>query len=456
MTESSVEDQPPEIQLTSREKRFRSTLDTLAAIRVSDVHQEFAVSLSYTPAGATLYISQTGVTPHHAAKHLIQIRTLLTRLKANRTSSSAISTSLDIDDAGSLLSQLGAAIYRHSFPKFRHHFMKRQQSFFSAYDSVIGSGRIVTDKDKEICQFLFDSFTLLRDVFERTPQLNDVEIYGVFRLIYGMHGYWKSYVDGISGGCALSAWRHYGGFSLTALLEKIFLYQAHLSTLVNIAMSDRYAVFLDGEFDVQALEPSHRDVLIDVKSSAISQIDPPFFLPRSSMIKDEDVYNLMVNNILKQARECGKELPLQAQPENSVKLLFQDTAVHCECVLVAHHYLNPQVPVFHYIGLSKRPCFACYAYIIAFNRVFAREDRDFFDVKVARDAVCFAWASPPLVPVSVDSVVRSIMTSYSLYRALRRYAQHVKEDLLPKYEYPEPIEFPFHFLPAVGMWTPSS
>ena len=36
---------------------------------------------------------------------------------------------------------------------------------------------------------------------------------------------------------------------------------------------------------------------------------------------------------------------------------------------------NPHVPISDYIGLSQRSCFACNAYIAAFNEVFVGEDR---------------------------------------------------------------------------------
>jgi len=204
--------QPAEIQMPSKELCFRTTLDTLAALCVSEAqHQEFAVSLSATAAGITLYVSQTGATPHHVAEHLIRIRTLLVKLKAERTSLSAISTSLDISDAGSIVSQLGVAIYRHSFPKFRHRFMQNQEAFFSAYQRIIASGQLVADGDQAICQVLFDSFTMLRDVLEGIPQPDDATIHTIVDMLYGVHDHWQSYVDENSRDSMFSLWYRYGG-----------------------------------------------------------------------------------------------------------------------------------------------------------------------------------------------------------------------------------------------------
>jgi hypothetical protein len=55
--------------MSSKEKCFKTTLDTLAALCVCEVwHQEFAVLLYGTAVGVTLYVSQTGATLHHVAE----------------------------------------------------------------------------------------------------------------------------------------------------------------------------------------------------------------------------------------------------------------------------------------------------------------------------------------------------------------------------------------------------
>ncbi|KIM79717.1 hypothetical protein PILCRDRAFT_553847 [Piloderma croceum F 1598] len=422
--------QPAEIQMPSKEKRFRTTLDTLAALCVSEAQQEFAVSLSGTAAGVTLYVSQTGATPHHVAEHLIRIRTLLVKLKAEQSSPSAISTSLDPSDPGSIVSQLGVVIYRHSFPKFRHRFMRKQEAFFLAYQKIIASGQLVAKADQAICQVLFDSFTILRDVLEGISQPDDVTIHAIVAMLCGVYDHWQSYVDENSHDSMLSLWDRYGRFfPLATFLEKVFLFHAHLSTLLSIGMSDHYAIFLDGMFNVQVVEAQHKDVLIEVTSGAVGQTVSA--ICSYSSVTEEEVYNFMVGNILARAKARGKELPSQARPENCVKLLYRDTAVHCECVLVAHHYHNPRVPVLDYIGLSKRPCFACYAYIRAFNEVALDEKhgRTIFRMRSDRDTICFPWTSPTLAPASMDSFIREKMAVRFLYPAINRYAQKVGEEL---------------------------
>jgi hypothetical protein len=224
-------------------------------------------------------------------------------------------------------------------------------------------------------------------------------------------------------------------------------------------MSDNYAIFLDGTFNVQAVEAQHKDVSIEVTSGAVGQTVSS--ICSYSLVTEEEVYNSMVGNILEQAKACGKELPSQAQPENCVKLLYRDTAVHCECVLVAHHYHNSHVPVFDYIGLSKRPCFACYAYIRAFNEVALDEKRGrtLFRMKFKRDAICFPWTSPTLAPASVDSFIREKMAVRFLYPAINRYAQNAGEELYSAREAATIDESPFDgilgrdFEGAIGMWN---
>ena len=204
-------------------------------------------------------------------------------------------------------------------------------------------------------------------------------------------------------------------------------------TILDLAKYDRYAVFLQGTFDVLPVAPGYSDVRIAATAGALRQAIPST-CTGPSYVHDDEVHNHMTNVIANRARARGLLLAHDAS-QNNINLSVPATAIHCECVLVAYHHHNPNADVSGYIGLSEPPCFACHAYLVAYNKIIPVEvpHRSRFYIKPSSRVVRFPWAAPILQPAadgdSLNQLVRECMIDMSLRPELCRYAEQVRDDI---------------------------
>lgn len=118
---------------------------------------------------------------------------------------------------------------------------------------------------------------------------------------------------------------------------------------------------------------------------------------------------------------CERHLPSSSTWESSESQKLQarfsspgarQGVVHCECSLIAFLETHKGgAPPFSYIGVSKLPCYPCYAWIKAFNGLGGRQ----YYTKGTHGKWYWPW-SMPTVPVLGDDVATALAKAYVEYQ----------------------------------------
>ncbi|KAG2357586.1 hypothetical protein BDR07DRAFT_1419918 [Suillus spraguei] len=177
-------------------------------------------------------------------------------------------------------------------------------------------------------------------------------------------------------------------FPLRRYLLKVFSLSYHYqSLLTNLAYPHRMGHVLD-TLIIERIDPVSESNTFTLSKDIIQQIVVDFGLR----------YN---NSIEEGTSSIVSSMPLSfvgAQP--STQSVTND--IHCEALLLRHHFLNPTFPPFNYIAVSKLSCYACCALFDSFNRSVGRGHKYF--VKSCHRKLYPNWILPNLP--SLDSSIR--------------------------------------------------
>jgi hypothetical protein len=248
--------------------------------------------------------------------------------------------------------------------------------------------------------------------------------------------------------------------SLRTYLEKLFRLHEQFLILSAIATSAHFTQFLDGYFEVKVIGAEQKDLLVDLSLSAIGD---SFFKSgddhvMTGDVNDGEVHQRVMYNISNLAKRRGVQFIDRAGFDNIQQLSFPHTNVHCECTLLAFHHCNPLVSVIGYVGLSKRPCFACHLYFLAYNRVAGRHAScRTFSTRPSHGQIQMPWVSPTLAfngveETNTDAEVKQYLVDHHLQPALWKYLQKVTNVIRDEKRKP-PFLFSFsNEAPPSWMW----
>lgn len=183
----------------------------------------------------------------------------------------------------------------------------------------------------------------------------------------------------------------------------------HTITIAGIAFTDKFTSFMEGSFEVRVIEPSFKDVVLDLTTQAVV---PSLSWAGQTFYDPNHIYETVVNKTLARARTDGVTLPWhRAQTAEDVILTFSRIPIHSECNLLAYHHYNSDPYIFNYIGTSHLSCFACHAYVHAYNAI-TQDDPSGptpFAIKGYIGDIHFPWAAPILDQSGSDSSIDAII-----------------------------------------------
>jgi len=92
--------------------------------------------------------------------------------------------------------------------------------------------------------------------------------------------------------------------------------------------------------------------------------------------------------------------------------------IHCEALLLKHHFLNPAFSPFSYIGVSKLSCYPCYALFHAFNKSVGPGEPKYF-TKGCHSKLYPKWVLAKFA--SMDSSIRKCLVKEHFGVALKEW-----------------------------------
>jgi hypothetical protein len=120
---------------------------------------------------------------------------------------------------------------------------------------------------------------------------------------------------------------------------------------------------------VKRIEPISLDFAIEVSDSIIRQSLVDSVIDNTIT---KDTLDDTVSMTMAYLHSCP-----QFDPATGIYTV-RDSRVHCEALLLRHHVLNPDLPPFNYIAVSKLCCYPCYALFHAYNQSTAPGQHKYF------------------------------------------------------------------------------
>jgi hypothetical protein len=160
-------------------------------------------------------------------------------------------------------------------------------------------------------------------------------------------------------------------FPLRRYLAKVFSLSNHFDSLLkNVAYSFRMGPALK-TLTMKTIDPIHTNFAFHVSESVL----------RESLVSSDVVSNVVVDNgTLDDVVSTTMGYLSRSAQFNSATGIYEvcDAHVHCEALLLRHHLLDPGLPPFPYIGVSKLCCYTCHALFDACNKTAGPGEQKYY------------------------------------------------------------------------------
>ena len=208
--------------------------------------------------------------------------------------------------------------------------------------------------------------------------------------------------------------------NLRRSIDRITSFFRHVAELVVVTYSPKFACIFERDFVVTPVPAAGSPPLIPVWPADPDA--PQWTQIRDSLFKLADYESISISSATDTAaadsdtagttRATRMALPRSQIP---VSTAFQvssgdGSGAHCEVALILHLDARPQTMTFNYIGVSKRPCKACFLWVEAHN-VCTRWKP--FYTGGAQDRWCAGWTMPQCPRVIQRRFVRLLAGEYA-------------------------------------------